>query len=79
MTTRQNQYRIASAASQKDCRRQVVNERNEKLKVFSKEGIRGDMVVAFFIIIFILFLGFCPWIFPCSAPPAAAFGMHLPD
>ena len=57
MTTWQNQYRITTAASQRDCRRQVVNERNEKLNIFSKEGIRGDMVVAFFIVVFILLFG----------------------
>ena len=57
MTTRQAQYRITSAASHKDCRRQVVNVRNEKLKLFSRKGIRGDLVIAFFIIIFTLLIG----------------------
>jgi len=57
MTTRQHEYQVMTAATGKDCRRQVVNVRREKLKAFSSEGIRADLVIVFFVAVLILFFG----------------------
>lgn len=54
MTTRQKRYRIIAGANRSDCRRQVVNERKQKLKAFSPEGIRTDIVIAVFAVVFML-------------------------
>ena len=54
MTTRQNQYHIIAGANRADCRRQVVNQRNNKLKAFSAKGVRTDIVIAVFTVFFIL-------------------------
>ena len=57
MTTRQHEYQVMTAATGKDCRHQVVNVRREKLKAFSSEGIRADLVIVFFVAVLILFFG----------------------
>lgn len=57
MTTRQNRYQIMTEANRCDCRRSVINERKTKLKVFSPEGIRTDIVIVFFAIIVMLVFG----------------------
>ena len=61
MTTRQQGYQVMTTASRKDYRHQAVNVRTEKLRIFSSEGIRTDIVILLFVAVFVLFFGLLSW------------------